>query len=152
MPKIETVTQWVKKDEKAYFLVEVDGPPKLILNKPGYGRRRYQVIWVNRNDTLAAYVTDLGESSTFAAKQFRIPSIWEHTVAELQAIAEDYRTYGYLDDQNYLLNMQKESEETFHKRFTDYAEEGHKILYNISEFGPGVNKQRVLAHRFRRDK
>lgn len=148
MPNLEAVTQYVNKDEKAYFLVEINSAPKAVLNTFGHGRRRYQIMWVNRNGVLAAYVVDLGEANAYAAKQLRIPSFWEHTVAELQDMAEKYRLYGYLADENYLANLQGES--TFMQDAFRYAEEGRKILHNQSVFGPGVSKERVLAHREKR--
>ena len=139
---LETVTNWVNPDEKAYALVEINGAPLAITGKPGVGQHRYQVIWVNRNDTLAAYATDLGPAAKYRAGGLRVLALWEHTVAELQHIGDDFRSHGYLSDVDMELNHRKNTEETFLPRFEQYMEEGHRVLFNESSFGPGISKQR----------
>lgn len=81
-----TSTLFVHPDEKAYALVEVD------LQSPTYkGFHRYQLIIVNREDRMAEFRRDLGLAENFNARQFRVPSLWLHTVGELQDIADDLR-------------------------------------------------------------
>ena len=68
-------TAFLLPDEKAYTLVELDQM------SPDYkGKRRYQLTYVNRGDQIAEHRKDLGASRRFKAAQFRIPSLWEHTV------------------------------------------------------------------------
>lgn len=84
--KVILGTPYVLADEKAFGLVEV------MLPAPNYkGRNRYQIIYVARNGRLAEFRKDLGKAKKFKALQFRIPSLWEHTVAELMDIAETLR-------------------------------------------------------------
>lgn len=79
-------TLYTHPDEKAYALVEMD------LQSPGYkGIRRYQIILVNRDDELTEYRWDMGPANDFPARLFRLPSLWMHTVGELQEMADDLR-------------------------------------------------------------
>ena len=87
----------VSEDEPCYWLTE------LHLQAPDYkGFRRYQIVWVVRDDALAQYITDLGLASKYkGVEQFSVQGggtdedtgrIWiEHTVAELQEIADIHR-------------------------------------------------------------
>ena len=80
-------TQYVLKDEKAYWLSEVNRQSP---NSKGF--RRYQIITVVRNDHQAQYWEDLGASKKWKGiDQFTIPSLMEHTVAELQYMANQLR-------------------------------------------------------------
>ena len=83
----------VYADELAYGLSEVNllSPLSDAIVGVGQTMRRYQIIYVNRNDRLAEYREDLGLASDFDAIQFRIPSFWEHTVGELKEMAETLR-------------------------------------------------------------
>lgn len=92
-------TSYVLPSEPAFNLSEVN------LQSPGSrGWRRYQVITVVRNDQLADHKIDLGPAKDFKADQIRIPGgvvdevsgkiYIEHTVQELQAIADKERLKG----------------------------------------------------------
>jgi len=89
-------------DEPAYGLSEVNllSPLSDAIMGGGQTMRRYQIIYVNRNDQLAEYREDLGLASDFKSMQFRIPSFWEHTVGELKEMAETLRLRppSYLDE------------------------------------------------------
>ena len=86
----------VSPDEPCFSLSEIN------LQSPGSrGWRRYQIIYVVRNDRLAEHRVDLGPARKFRASQFRIPGgVMStvtgrgeilHTVAELQEIADHLR-------------------------------------------------------------
>lgn len=86
MANLALATDFVLPDEKAWNLKE--------LNLPGPGStvpHRYQIIKVKRGDAVADYQFDLGLATTFKAWELHIPSLWEHTVAELQAMADEAR-------------------------------------------------------------
>jgi hypothetical protein len=111
----------VLPDEKAYGLSEVNllGP---FVEGEGQTMRRYQIIYVNRDDKLAEYREDLGLASEFDAILFRVPSFWEHTVGELMDIAQDLRnrppsfTHGIIPHQG------EEHKKEFWKRYLDLQE------------------------------
>lgn len=115
----------VLPDEAAYGLSEVNllGP---WVEGVGETMRRYQIIYVNRDDRLAEYREDLGLASDFDAITFRIPSLWEHTVGELKDIATDLRnrppsfTHGIIPHQG------EEHKKEFWKRYTDLKEAKQK--------------------------
>jgi len=111
----------VHADELAYGLSEVNLLSPLSDTIAGVGQtmRRYQIIYVNRNDRLAEYREDLGLASDFDAIQFRIPSFWEHTVGELKEMAELLR----LRPPSYLGEViPKPDKEKFWQRYTDLNE------------------------------
>jgi len=115
----------VRQDEKAYGLSEVNllGP---WVEGEGETMRRYQIIYVNRDDKLAEYREDLGLASEFDAILFRVPSFWEHTVGELKDIALELRnrppsfTHGIIPHQG------EEHKKEFWKRYTDLKEAREK--------------------------
>jgi hypothetical protein len=87
---------WISPDEPCFTLAEVN------LQSPGSrGWRRYQVVYVVRNDRLAEHQIDLGPAKKFKADQFRIPGGVQdkktghveivHTVGELQDMADYMR-------------------------------------------------------------
>ena len=96
MAQLVTGAVDVQRDEPAFALVEVNLQPP-----DSSGWRRYQIIYVIRNDRLAEYREDLGPRANFTAEAFRIPGgVWDadtrrieivHSVAELKDIAENVR-------------------------------------------------------------
>ncbi len=81
-----TSTLHTSPDEKAYALVETN------MQSPTFrGFHRYQLIIVNREDRMSEFRRDLGPAKNFEARQFRIPSLWLHTVGELQDMADNLR-------------------------------------------------------------
>jgi hypothetical protein len=124
---VKPVTQFIARNEKAMSLREE--------NLHG---RRYQIIVVVRADELTEWWKDLGPSGNHLGDGFQIPSLMEHTVAELQDIA----TASRHDD-----TWQKEmrgvvAESTLISDFLSQYEERSRIINNKSSFGPGVVKQR----------
>ena len=90
--EVTVATSFVTPDEKAWLLHEG-------WSRQPLGMRRVQRIWVNRNGDLAVYMTDMGPAEQFAGVQrFQIPSLWEHSVAELQEIANWLRDGRPPDD------------------------------------------------------
>jgi hypothetical protein len=127
-------TDTVSPDEKAFRLSE------LVLMAPEYsGFRRYQVIIVNRHDALAEYRHDLGPAGDFTAPEFQVLALWEHTVAELQDIAEQQRLG---DDYWQKRTAELQAESTLIEDWHDQVEERRELIHNRSTFGPGYRKQR----------
>ena len=87
-------TNTVRLNEPCYLLVEQN------LNRDGTWRR-WQTIWVIRDDKTVPMMRDMGPKENFTADQFCVVGggkdyytgrIWiEHTVAELLEMAEDIR-------------------------------------------------------------
>ena len=109
------ITEHVNPDEKAYRLVELVMTPyamskgrKRFKPKTMIGRRRWQVLWVNRDDRLAQHITDMGAASLYDRGPVNIPGLWEHTVAELREIADQWRNDDSWE-QEIIANVQGES-------------------------------------------
>ncbi|KKL26403.1 hypothetical protein LCGC14_2395630 [marine sediment metagenome] len=82
-------TDFVLGDEKAVYLYEMN------LLSPLGQRRRYEIIWVVRDDKKTEYRRDLGKVTEDA--QIRLPSYMEHTVKELREMANQLRSVPLLD-------------------------------------------------------
>jgi hypothetical protein len=123
----------VSPDEPAYALVEMN------LGIDYIGLRRIQIVYVNRSDEIAEWRKDLGPADSFTSNQFRIPSLWEHTVGELWDIAEQQRLKE--DEwERFLLEAQAES--TLISDWRLELEEIAKLARNQSVIGPGYQRQR----------
>ena len=83
-------TTYILGNEKALGLYEMNEISPM-------GWRRYQIIHVVRDDKVAEYRQDLGNAKDFKANQIRIPSYLEHTVNELQEMANEMRVEKSLD-------------------------------------------------------
>ena len=85
-------------NEKAWSLQETH------LQSPGSrGFHRYRIIIVNRDGNLAEYREDMGLASKFKGiRQFNVPSLWEHSVAELLDIADTLRNETFIDIKDWL--------------------------------------------------
>lgn len=130
---MKPVTAAINTNEKAMSLREEN-----MVRPPTHQSHRYQIIVVVRDDKLAEWWRDLGPSENFKGNGFQIPSLMEHSVAELLDIAEASRH----DD-----SWQKEmagvvAESTMISDFLDQYEERWEIMHNRSTFGPGVTHQR----------
>ena len=91
------ITDSVTDDEKAWGLFERDfkSPDEKSL-------RRWEIIQVNRDGDMAEYRRDMGEANLFRGiNQVRIPSFWEHTVAELRGMAL-YMKFSTIDVKDFL--------------------------------------------------
>ena len=98
MSKIVLATLEVNVNEKAYSLQEFHE------QSPTFdGFHRYRVIMVNRGDRLAEYREDMGLAKNFKGiRQFNIPSLWEHSVAELLDLADTLRDETFIDIKDWL--------------------------------------------------
>jgi len=98
MSNLIPATLHVNPDEKAWAYLEIQE------QSPGsQGFTRYRVIYVNRDGNIAEYREDMGKAKNFkGAKQLHIPSIWEHTVAELLDLADYLRWETQIDLRDWL--------------------------------------------------
>lgn len=122
-----------RPNEPAWLLRETNE-----LNRSKRSLRRYQRIWVNRNDELAVFVKDIGPASDFTYPELQIPAEWCHTVAELQAIAAEVREGRELE----ALFEERQKESTLVQDWLDQVESNRKIMRNRSVFGAGGKTQR----------
>src|SRR5690606_13576605 len=102
------------------------------------GWRRAQVIYVNRGDKLARWARDLGPMSP-NTEELDIPSLWVHSVAELQDTAERLRDDSYW--QHFLGEQMHEDDLTV--RAVDQYYERRRLIRNQSVHGPGGHTQRI---------
>lgn len=93
MSKLTNVCQTVLGNEKVWTYLEVH------TQSPGSrGRHRYRIIVVNRGGNLAEYREDMGLASKFKGiRELHIPSLFEHSVDELLALAEELRNETEID-------------------------------------------------------
>ena len=122
-----------RPNEPAYLLRETNE-----LNKSKRSLRRYQRIWVNRNDRLAVFQHDLGPASDFTYPELQIPAGWCHTVAELQAMAAEVRSGKELDD----LFEERQKDSTLLQDWLNEVERNRQVMRNRSVFGLGGKTQR----------
>lgn len=135
MTALMAATLYVKKDEPVFMMAEMDLP------SPGSkGKRRYNLLYVNRDDALAEYREDLGPSGDFAAPPFRQIVLWEHTVAECLDIAEQLR---WKDDYWQKRTRELQQASTLTKDFLNHYEEAGKQIRGESTFGPWWKRQRA---------
>ena len=94
MAKLYPIALEVQDGEKAFALYEI--------NEQSLGSRgmhRYQIILVNRGDKLAEFRIDMGSATKWKGIRFiNIPSLWEHSVGELQFIAGTIRDESAQDN------------------------------------------------------
>jgi len=84
---ITPITLYALPNEKAWTYLEMQEQSPF--NK---GFHRYRIIGVLRDGRVAEYREDMGSAKNFVgAKQLHIPSLWEHTVAELINLADGLR-------------------------------------------------------------
>lgn len=137
----------VSPDEKAFALVEVVLTPysftkggRKFRPKSWSGKHRYQILYVNRGDRIAEYHRDLGDAALFESGPFRIPSLWEHTVGELQEIADNVRS-RVKEDRSVMAELQGRS--TLVRDAAAFFEEVYKRRRGQqSVFGPAIKVQR----------
>jgi hypothetical protein len=94
MGNIAIATDIVNQNEKVWDYLEVSE------QSPGSkGFHRYRIAWVDRNGKLAEFRQDMGKAKNFKGKrQLHIPSLWEHTFAELCHIGEQIRNESKQDE------------------------------------------------------
>lgn len=143
---ITPIATTVSPDEKAFALIELNMTPYSFLKagrkgkpKSWSGMHRWQVIYVNRGDRLAEYHRDMGDAALYEVGSLRIPSLWEHTVAELQDIADNVRS---LKRQQRSMMAELQGESTLLRDAEAFVEEVYKRRRRRSVFGPAISVQR----------
>lgn len=124
----ETKVIW--EDEKALLLIERD---EMAPDSSGF--RRYQTIFVARNDALAKYMEDMGPSSLYIASGFDIPGgdpgnplgQWEETVGELRDWANVFREW--------LVNREMRKMPDLINGFYDHVEQSHRAAGLLPQIG-----------------
>ena len=132
-------TTRVHKDEPAACLVERNRVAPDPANPDVHHARRFQVITVNRDGELADYTTDLGPADDFKSQEFQILGVWEHSVAELQDMADRER---WREDHWQKFLAEKQAESTLQTDYRNWVEERRNIFDNRTQIGPGLRKQR----------
>jgi len=130
-------TVWAKTseiwpDEKALLLIERDE-----MAPDSYGFRRYQSIFVVRDDHLAKYMEDMGPAHLFLASGFDIPGgdpgnplgAWEETVGSLREWADTFREWLAKR------RIQREVPDLING-FYDQVEQEHRAKRRMSQSGP----------------
>ena len=130
---MKPATLLVKEDERAWSLRE-----RNLVRPPTHQWHRYQIITVVRDDHLAEWWHDLGPAEQFKGPEIEVPSLGEHSVAELREIADGYR--NRTDWISFAAEQRAES--TLIADFLTQTEENWKIINNQSVFGPGGQIQR----------
>lgn len=134
------VTLWATPNEKALALTETNQ----VVPSPegGTAWHRIQSIFVVRGDAPAEWRTDLGPTANYKASQFRVPSYLEHTVAELQDIAEHLRSDTDRLAEKVISEEREAAAERLPGQFQDHMEAKNEAARRRSQFGPKHNKQR----------
>ena len=135
---ITVIAQSIHADEKCYGLAEA------VLPRPrSYGRQRYQLVYVNRNDNIVPFVRPL--DSDLAVPPLRIPSLGDDTVGELMDLADEYRHNHNLEQ----LLKEKQESSTLINDVIALSEMIQRIKANKTVFGVGQTtaiKQRNGFH------
>lgn len=134
------MTDTVRSDEKAWRLTEIVMTPHAMSKgrrrfkpKTMVGRRRWQVVWVNRGGRLAQHITDMGDAKLYDRGPVNIPGLWEHTVAELREIADQWRNDTPWEHE-IIANVQGESRLT--ERFLIQQEKKRRLSTGQVVFSP----------------
>lgn len=91
-------TSYILDNEKAWSLQEIHEQ-----SPDSRGFHRYRIILVKRDGKLAEYREDMGEAKLYkGVRQSNVPSIWEHSVAELLDIADVLRNETFIDVKEWL--------------------------------------------------
>lgn len=139
-PHVVPVALTVRSDEKALAIVELNH-----LTTDYRELRRWQFIYVNRDDKIAEWCRDLGPSAMYPyCSEFRIYSFFSDEVAELMDQAEDMRNEA-LEFRARLMEHQATS--NLIPEFLAFKDEQAKQRKNQSTFGPGFNRARNLFAR-----
>ena len=125
-------------NEKAFGLDETVMTP-FTAHERGYqsddwvGRHRYQIIGVNRDGTLAVHYRDMGFSKDFSYGGIRIAALWEHSVAELQDMADAIREDGAWERG---IIAERQVQRPWGERLDEQYAIARDNLANRSTFGP----------------
>lgn len=124
----------VEPDEPCYAVTENNA-----LSEDFKSLRRWQRVYVVREDDIREYKRDLGPAADFTAPEFRIVSLLEDSVAFCLDQADQMR----LGDDYWVKRKQEiEGESTLVTDFITYAQERELQRRNISTFGRYVRRER----------
>lgn len=141
MANLAPITHFLHPNEKVFALEEAVMTPLVAEKKHGYkpenyqGKHRYQIIGVNRGGRLALHYHDMGESKNFSYGGIRIPVVWEHSVAEVQDMAEQLREDGAWERE---IVKERQGKIDFGKALDEQYDLARQNLANRSVFGPAV--------------
>ena len=133
MSELVVAASVVKNDELALRLEELN-----VQGIKGQGMQRRQFIHVVRDDKRAIGAQDLGTADSIHAPPFAIPSLMEHTVAELREIADQLRESKQGADRIDELGEAS----TMIKDAIDEAEERTLRMHRVSVSGPSITVER----------
>jgi hypothetical protein len=128
----------IRKDEPAFWLDEMNRT-----GTAGQGMRRWQEICVIRNDRRAVWSDDLGPAGNFTSPPFSIPALLEHTVAELQDMADNLRDSDVNNTRLAELQQESEEDKALIIQAIDQAQENALMLHRKSVNGPAITVQRI---------
>ena len=138
MSELVVAASVVRKDEPALRLDEVNRT-----GTAGQGWRRRQEIHVIRNDRRAVWADDLGPAENFTSPPFSIPALLEHSVAELQDMADSLRDSDVNNMRLAELQQESEEDKALIIQAIDQAEENALMLHRKSVNGPAITVQRI---------
>ena len=122
----------IDPDERALLLIERDE------NRPDFGGfRRYQTIFVSRNDTLAKYMEDMGPAEAYISPGLDIPGgdpalperEWWETVGSLKEYADQFREW-------LTLRVYHDEVPDLVSGYHDAIDQDKRALRHLSQFGP----------------
>ena len=133
MSELVVAASIIKNDEPALRLEELN-----VQGIKGQKMQRRQFIHVIREDKRAIWSEDLGDADSFHAPPFAIPSLMEHTVAELREIADLLRESKQGADR-----IQELSEaSTMLEDAIEQAEQRTLKMHRTSVSGPSITVER----------
>jgi hypothetical protein len=133
MNELVVAASIVSPDEPALRLEELN-----VQGINGQKMQRRQFIHVIRDDKRAVWSEDLGDADSFFTPPFSIPSLLEHTVAELREIADQLRESK--ESVNRVDELSEAS--TLIKDAIDQAEERTLKMRRVSVNGPSITVER----------
>ena len=134
---IRNQTPYILADERAMGLMEVE-----LLTPDGKGIHRYQIIYVVRNDQQSPHVVDLGDRLLFPNPPLNIFSYLEHSVAELQNMADEARARSSVTKRLAELSEASRKDKNIINEFLERKARDVKTIKSQSHFGPTLTKQR----------
>lgn len=128
------VTDFLVPDEMAWKLVEVNR-----IDTTSHHVRRWEFIYVVRNDELAVHITDMGPAGAFNAAELEVWGLWEEKWEQLRQDANEVR---FANSIGVFFNDRKGEMEKMVDVFLKYKAEQWEMAHNRSHFGPKYSRQR----------
>lgn len=144
-PKVYPITLFIDPNEPVWEFFDVSTTPwvatrggKMGTPESWAGLHRYRIARVNRNDRIAEYQAPSPHKVSLGG--IHIPSLWEHTYAELCGIAD--KELGYGNEWETQLLLEKQGGSTLIADFLDQVEAKHARIRNRSTFGRYMKAER----------